>query len=309
MLQAAIRTNCWCQLSHVAQGMEEAAQEQAEAERGVGVETARVAADMTWAAARTEQASSVLERLQGKAAMVAETSSTLQGRQSMLQVLDFVTLCVHPTASHYHNQNPAVFFIFLVEHAHLTGHRRSKFRIKPVKLVIAGGCAQDTLARLAALLADTEASLRAEHVEAKSLADQTVAADRATAAAKQRLQARDRPPRQKFAIDLLEDAMRRTSDNVSAISDVRHGHKVETGADGDGEWWIQEVTAEVLLQLSSQTAADRSAQQAAADAQRTRHSIQAEEAAAEALRCKTAKIEVDGSCTWCLKLQSSCGVR
>ena len=51
-------------------------------------------------------------------------------------------------------------------------------------------CAQDTLGRLTASLADTEASLQAEQAQAKSLADGQAVADRATAAAKQQLQVR-----------------------------------------------------------------------------------------------------------------------
>lgn len=48
--------------------------------------------------------------------------------------------------------------------------------------------AQDTLGRLAASLSDTEQSIRAEHAEAKSLADAQVVADRNAAAAQQQLQ-------------------------------------------------------------------------------------------------------------------------
>ncbi|CAL8468836.1 g8377 [Coccomyxa elongata] len=165
--------------------MEEAAQKQSQELQAVDVELKGCHKDIKKAAMRTEQTVAVLERLQGEAVMLSESSTTLRSRQGMLQ---------------------------------------------------------DTLGRLTASLADTEASLKAEQVQAKSLADSQAAANRATAAARQQL---------------------------------------------------QDVTAQVLLQLVGRTQASRSAQQAAADIEAVRQSTLSEEAAAELLRAKAAQIEAD----------------
>ncbi|KAK9915017.1 hypothetical protein WJX75_003675 [Coccomyxa subellipsoidea] len=112
-------------------GMEEAARKQAEQQKAVDVELAGCSRDVRKAAARTEQTVIVVERQQGEAAMLSDSSSALRGRQGMLQ---------------------------------------------------------DTLGRLATSLTDTEQSIRAEHADAKSLADAQVVADRTAAAAQQQLQ-------------------------------------------------------------------------------------------------------------------------
>lgn len=68
--------------------MEEAAREQAEQQKAVNVELAGCGRDVRKAAARTEQAAIVVERQQGEAAMLSDSSSALRGRQGMLQVPD-----------------------------------------------------------------------------------------------------------------------------------------------------------------------------------------------------------------------------
>lgn len=55
---------------------------------------------------------------------------------------------------------------------------------------------------------------------------------------------------------------------------------------------MQDVTAQVLLQLVGRTQASRSSQQAAADIEAVRQSTRLEEAAADLLRVKATQIEV-----------------
>lgn len=68
------------------QGMEEAAQKQSQELQAVDVELKGCHKDIKKAAMRTEQTNAVLERLQGEAAMLSESSTTLRSRQGMLQV-------------------------------------------------------------------------------------------------------------------------------------------------------------------------------------------------------------------------------
>ncbi len=68
------------------QGMEEAAQKQSQEVQAVDVELKGCRKDVKKAAMQTEQTVAVLERLQGEAAMLSESSTTLRSRQGMLQV-------------------------------------------------------------------------------------------------------------------------------------------------------------------------------------------------------------------------------